>query len=139
MEQIGRKIDLTWILYLAYGVLMACSMDWLPEGFITPAIWALTGMLILLNSFLVLGVMMMVMALKQLKTNTEKFTLTVDGKKQIKFLIVLSLELIVIYLLAQSPQIAPHMGLIINLVVSKVIFTAIFLTLHRQIRSRLKK
>lgn len=128
----NSKLDLTWVIYAAYTVLIACSLDALPMSMFSPAKWVVVGLLWFLNIFLVLGVGMMFLALKKAK-ESHNVTMTVNSKEQKKWSWVLLLEICVVYFLVKGPH-GEQLAMLASLVASKVVLTVIFLALHYRLR-----
>jgi hypothetical protein len=135
-KAMNKKIDLTWLMYLGYIVLLACSFDLLSNKFVTPAVWVLTAMLFLINLFLSLGVVMAFYAYKKIKENPSAIKMSIDKQQQQKFGIALLVEVFVMYLLMTS-SLASEVNFIFTLVVAKIILTIIFLVIHKQIRKHI--
>jgi hypothetical protein len=129
------KIDLTWLVYLAYIVLIGCSIGSLPMGLFSPAKWVLTALLAFLNLFLVLGVGMMFLALKKVR-ESQNITMTVNSKEQKKWSWVLLAEIAVVYFLVKGPQ-GEQLTFLASLVGTKVVLTVIFMICHFRLRKYL--
>lgn len=132
------KIDLTWILYLGYAILLVSSFGLLPESITTAGIWAVSAMLIFINLLLALGVMTAWYAIGQIKKTPQFIKTSTDKQKQNQYIKVLIVEVIVLLLLLNSP-LSSKLSLILNLVFSKVVMTAVFLYLHYRLREIMPK
>lgn len=128
----NKKVNLTWLVYSTYVILLGCSLGYITMDLFTPAKWLLIVLLLILDLFLVLGVIMMFLALKKSK-DSHKITMSVNQKEQKKWSWALLLEVCIVYFLAQSPQ-GPQLVFLTFLVVSKVILTAAFLLIHFRLR-----
>lgn len=131
-EKSNFKLDLTWLIYAAYTVLIGCSIGSLPMDLFSPAKWIVTALLAFLNLFLVLGVGMMFLAFKKAK-ESHNVTMTVNQKEQKKWSWVLLAEVAVVFFLVQGPQ-GEQLAVLASLVVTKVVLTAIFMVLHFRLR-----
>lgn len=138
-EQVKNfKIDLTWILYLGYAILLVSSFGLLPESVTTAGIWAVSAMLIFINLLLALGVMTAWYAIGQIKKTPQFIKTSTNKQKQNQYIKVLIVEVIVLLLLLNSP-LSSKLSLILNLVFSKVVMTAVFLYLHYRLREIMPK
>lgn len=129
------KLDLTWLMYLAYIALLGCSVGSLPMSVFGPAKWVLTAMLCFLNLFLVLAVGMMFLALKKVKEE-KNISMTVNQAEQKKWSWVLLFEVATVFFLIKGPQ-GEQLSYVASLVITKVILTGIFLVCHYRLRKYL--